>query len=495
MNIVDRTISWFSPERGLARIKARARTEGLTNARLAYQGATAGRRAQGWRAVSTDANAETRGASMRLRDVARDMVRNNPHAARAVQVITHNVVGTGIIPTAALTTEKHRADLEVLLKAHFDTTACDADGRHDLYGLQALAMRTIVESGEAIVRKRPRRAEDGLPLPFQIQVMEPDHIDSSIDGPQPNGSIAVQGVEYNAVGKRIAYHLFQEHPGALSTYRMPQSVRVPAGFVAHIYRSDRPGQARGVSWFAPVVLRMRDFADFADAQLVRQKVAACFAAFIETEDSGAGLIGATTEGQSHPLEMLEPGIIERLRVGEKVSFGAPPQVAGYAEYMGATLHEIAAGIGVSYEALTGDLKGVNFSSGRMGWLEFQRSIDAWRNHMLMPQFCEPVSRWFLDAVAVGTGKRIPAQITWTAPRREMIDPTREIPAIRNAIRAGLSSRSFEQRRLGFDPHDIDAEIAADNARADASELIFDSDPRRVTIQGRMQDGFRPDTED
>ena len=77
----------------------------------------------------------------------------------------------------------------------------------------------------------------------------------------------------------------------------------------------------------------------------------------------------------------------------------------------------------------------------------------------------------------------------------MIDPTREIPAIRNAIRAGLSSRSFEQRRLGFDPHDIDAEIAADNARADASELIFDSDPRRVTIQGRMQDGYRPDTED
>jgi capsid protein len=61
---------------------------------MAFDGATRGRRAQGWRVVSTDANAENLPALSRLRDVARDMVRNNPHAARGKSVLANNIVGT-----------------------------------------------------------------------------------------------------------------------------------------------------------------------------------------------------------------------------------------------------------------------------------------------------------------------------------------------------------------------------------------------------------------
>jgi capsid protein len=106
--------------------------------------------------------------------------------------------------------------------------------------------------------------------------------------------------------------------------------------------------------------------------------------------------------------------------------------------------------------------------------------------MLMPQLCHRLGGWFLDAAAMETGRRPPADIVWTAPRREMIDPTKEIPASRAAIRAGLSSRSYEQRRLGFDPDDLDAEIAGDNARADRLGLIFDSDPRVMSQSGVVQ---------
>lgn len=484
--LLDRAIAWVSPQRALARRTAQVRLAALSDARMYYEGATVSRRSQGWRVVSTDANTETRSQLGRLRDVARDMVRNNPYAARAKQVITHNVVGQGIFPSINLPRlDRARQDLEQLLKEHFDTPACDADGLHDLYGLQALAMSTVVESGEALVRMRPRRAEDGLPLPFQLQVMEPDYLDASIDGPQPNGNIAVQGIEFTRFGKRVAYHLFRDHPGALSTFSLPQSVRVPSEYVAHVYRVDRPGQARGVTWFAPVVLRMRDFADFSDARLVREKIAACFAAFIETEDDPdpANLEGRSRGDEGYSLESLEPGLIERLRTGEKISFGQPPQVAGYSEYSVAVMREIAAGLGISYEALTGDLSGVNFSSGRMGWLEFQRSIDAWRHHMMIPQLCTALERWFMDGAALAIGRRYPAKLVWTPPRREMIDPTREVPAKIKAIRGGLSSRSYEQRSLGFDPDDLDREIAEDNARADSLGLTFDSDSRRVNIYG------------
>ncbi len=491
-NFLDRAISWFSPKRGLERAQARHRMSGIAAVKQAYDGATVGRRASGWRVVGTDADSEVGAAGARLRDVARDMVRNNPHAWKARQAITANTVGTGVIPSVTMKAGKDRDDLERLLREHFDTTACDADGRHDLYGLQWLVLGTVIESGEALIRYRPRRASDKLPLPFQLQVLEPDYIDSTIDGEQPNGNFAIRGVEFNKLGKRVAYHLFSSHPGGSTSYTNFKSNRVPASTILHVFRVDRPGQQRGVTWFAPVVLRLRDFAESSDAFLVRQKIAACFAAFI-TKVGEDGV--ATTENPDggYPLEELGPGLVQRLREGESVTFGSPPQVTGYAEYTKTVLREIAAGMGISYEALVGDMESVNFSSGRMGWLEFQRSIDGWRNHMLIPQLCQPIGQWFLDAASAVNGKEYEAEIAWTPPRREMIDPTKEITAAIKAIRGGLSSRSYEVRKLGHDPEVLDAEIANDNARADELKLALDSDGRRMTGNGMLQ--VDPDDDD
>ncbi|WP_200952427.1 phage portal protein [Mesorhizobium sp. Root552] len=473
MGMLSRIGGYLTPQRQM-------RKNALNEARMAYDAATRSRRSQGWRVVSTDANAELLGASSRLRDVARDMVRNVPLAARAKKVIAHNVVGSGIIPTISAGDERVKDRLEGLLKDHFDTTACDAYGRHDLYGLQNLAMGTIVESGEVLVRYRPRRKEDGLPLAFQLQVMEPDYLDSSVSGPQPNGNFAVQGIEFNGYGKIVAYHLFREHPGSMATFSLPVSDPVSAERVSHIFYTDRPGQARGVTWFAPVILRMRDKADFSDAHLIRQKVAACYAVFVRSTEGNDGI--DSTKANPYPVESLEPGMIERLNDGEDVTFGSPPQVGDYGDYIKAHDREIAAALGISYEALTGDLSNVNFSSGRMGWLEMQRNIDAWRNFMLIPQMLNPIGQAFLN-IASAAGTVGDATVQWTAPRREMINPSEEVKASRDAIRTGLSSRSNEQRKLGFDPVDLDTEIAADNQRADALSLIFDSDPRKVTSVG------------
>lgn len=466
--------------------EAVARDARLSYARMAYDAATKSRRSQGWRVVSTDANAETP-VNGRLRDIARDMLRNNADAVRARQVIAHNVVGKGIIPTVAGLPGRAAGQMEELLKAHLDTSACDASGQMDLYGLQALVMATVVESGECLVRYRPRLASDGLPLPFQLQVLEPDHIDTSINGPQADGTLVVQGIAFNGVGRRVGYWLFPQHPGSMASYSWQASKFVPADQIAHIYRIDRPGQVRGVTWFAPVILKMRDLSDYADAQLVRQKIAACFAAFITTdEEAPAEAISPAGEGEVYDVEAFEPGMIERLRDGESITFATPPSVGDFDGYTRATKREIAAGLGISYEAFTGDYSQVSFSSGRMGWIEFQRSVDAWRHHMLAPQLLEPVARWTLDSAALIGAPVAGAKMMWTAPQREMINPSEETRAAILAIRGGLSSRSHEQRKLGFDPADIDAEIAADNKRADKLGLVLDSDPRKVSAAGLTQ---------
>jgi len=153
---------------------------------------------------------------------------------------------------------------------------------------------------------------------------------------------------------------------------------------------------------------------------------------------------------------------------------------------------VASVLGITYEALTSDYSQVNFSSARMAWLEFQRTIDVWRWHMLIPQACSGVWNWFLEAAAVAgeyDGKGI--SVEWTAPRREMIDPVSETKATVSQIRAGLKSLSEAVRESGYEPDDTFDEIEKDNKAIDEKSLVLDSDPRKVNQVGALQMNPKP----
>lgn len=468
MNMLDRAIASLSPERALKRVQARRALDVMAN----YAAATGGRRSKSWLPSPSDAD----GASarrMRLAYVTRDMIRNTPFAVRAQQVIANNVVGDGIIPKIEGPALVQRRGLE-LIERHMDTTAIDADGRLNLYGLQRLAMNAVVESGEVLIRRRRRDRSDGLPLPFQVQVMEPDYLDDSRDGPIPSGNVVREGIEYDLIGRRVAYHLFDEHPGGMS-YRgwglRAQSRRVPASEVLHIYRLDRPGQRRGVPWLASVALSLQDLADHQDAELMRQKIAACFAAFRRPPD------GADERAEASIGSKLQPGAIYDLAPGEDIAFGTPPKVDGFEGFARVVLRAAASGLGLTYESLTGDLSTVNFSSARMGRMEMDRNVSSWQWTMLIPQMCQPMGQWFLDGWLQQAGALSPdVRVTWVPPHRALVDPTREIPALRDKVRAGFASRQGVVRELGHDPERLMAEIQEDRAAAEAAGLQFDSDP-------------------
>jgi capsid protein len=122
----------------------------------------------------------------------------------------------------------------------------------------------------------------------------------------------------------------------------------------------------------------------------------------------------------------------------------------------------------------------------MGWLEFQRNIDAWRWNMFIPQALAPLERWTKEALMLVTMSSAPFELNWTPPQREMIDPVTENQSAKEEIRAGLSSRAEVLRRRGLDVEEIDAEIASDNKRADKLKLVLDSDPRHTNLRGQDQ---------
>jgi lambda family phage portal protein len=504
MNLLDKAISVVAPRAALQRVRSRVALELTTGylerhaQRFRYDGATAGRRAHGWYAASTDANVELMGSLIWLRNRSRDLIRNNPYAARAVEELAGNVVGTGIVPKAK--TGNTAIDKIIDAEWPFFADGCDTPQRLDFYGMQTLTVRTMAESGEAIVRFRPRPADAGLRIPLQLQMLEADFLDQARTMGLVNGHV-MEGVQFDEMGRRVAYWLFSYHPGGVLILNPRGGIisqPVPADQIMHVYRVLRPGQVRGVPWLAPVMMALRDLDDYCDAERVRKKVEACVTAFVQQPEGidgdPLGLAG-TDPSSGLRVESFQPGMVEYLKPGQEIKFNNPPPAGGYREYKMTELQGIMAGIGLPYELGTGDMSQVNYSSWRGGMLGFRNTVEAFRWLTLIPLFAMPVWRRFIDTLIL-QGKILQAvandpkvglrSVQWTAPRFESVDPVKDAEAVLKDVRMGRKTWFEAVLENGYDPTTQLEQIALFNKLVDKFEIILDSDPRNTTLRGQEQ---------
>jgi len=460
-----------------------------------------GRRALAWQPGNPGAVAALFASGHDLRVKSRDLVRRNAWAGNAVDAFVTNCVGTGIKPQSTAADDRFREAVHALWWDWCDEA--DAAGLTDFYGLQALACRAMVEGGECFLRLRPRRPEDGLAVPLQLQVLEAEHVPLTLNATLAGGNVIRAGIEFDPLGRRVAYHVTREHPGDPAMRAGDfEAVRVPADRVVHLFRPLRPGQIRGEPWLARALVKLNELDQFDDAALVKAKVAALFTGFIVKPNPEDAMLGeGEPDEDGAAVAGLEPGTMQVLSPGEDVRFSDPADVGGtYAEFFRNQLRAVAVAAGVTYEQLSGDLTQVNYSSIRAGLLEFRRRCEMIQHAVIVHQLCRPVWReWMTSAVLAGAldapgFERNPAPwlaVKWIAQGWQWVDPEKEFKAIVLAIRAGLMSRSEAISAFGYDAEKIDREIAADNARADALGLVFDSDPRKVARTGAAQPDAEP----
>ena len=482
----DRMTSTVAPRWTLKRQRARYAGEILARH---YEGAATSARTSGWRRAATDANAAIGPAAGNLRNAVRDLTRNNPYAAAAIASIVNETIGWGIVA------DSPNARALALWRKWAETKACDADGIHDFYGLQKLVLRTVAESGEVLVRRRFRLPGDvdtngrPLPIPLQLQVLEPDFLDTAKDQIiTPNGGKIVQGIEFSPIGQRVAYWLFKEHPGSIAGSFAP-SVRIPAEGVQHVFRGERPGQVRAVSWFAPSLLGWKDLDDYDDATLVKQKIAACLAVFVRDDLDGSGApLGEPNDQRTPALDGLTPGMIENLPAGRQISVVEPPRVNDFGDYMDRKLRGLASGLRVLFSGMTGDFRDLSFSAARMERIAHQPDVDDNRWRLLIPGFCDPAWGWAMEAAAIAglLNSATPPEVAWTPPPLAFIDPASEGLAILRNVRTGITTMQEELRARGLNPARVLADIKAWNAALDKAEIILDSDPRKMTQAGMAQ---------
>lgn len=488
----DRFIGYFSPQSLLKRAYARQAASLISGSSRGYDGAGRGRRFDGWRAGALSANGEIIRDLSTLRNRHRDLVRNNVYAGNAVSKIASYTVGTGIVPyikPRAGVSSKRETEMNNIWEDWAGTTAADVDGLLNFFGQQAMVMRTTPEAGEIILRRIWRRKSASYPLPFQIQLLEPDFLDTSKDGVLTGGGFILQGIEFNSEGRRVAYHLYREHPGEFSYkgLRKLESVRVPAEDIIHHFKVLRAGQVRGVPWGASCFLKLRDFDDYQDATLLRQKLAACYTAFITNVQSGNPNLLTGSKHQNPLPDKLEAGLFEELGPGQDIRYGNPPEAAGVVDFSRVTLQGVSVGYEVPYELLSNDLSGVTFLSGRIGFLSFYQAIDSNRWLMMEPLLLQRVWKWVQEGATLA-GVRNPGDFKseWTPPARQVISPTEEVAANIKEIRAGLKSLPEALRERGMHPKKVMDEYKEFNKYLDEQGLLFDTDPRKMTATGIAQ---------
>lgn len=470
----------------------------------AFDPAASGRRSHFWTGADSSINSYVTGSAATIRKRSRSEVLRNPWAKAASDAFVANTVGVGIRPSPDTDNEQFRKDI---LDAWDDfVEECDADGTCDLYGQTELAAREIYEGGEVFGRLRPRRrryaAKRGLSVPLQLQMLSAEMCDESKTQLLPRtGGYILAGIEFDRMAQRVAYHLHKTHPGDPITSQASWNLlRIKSEYMLHAYPVVRAGQVRGLSSFVSVLARLKELNECDDAYITRAKIQNLYATFEQTPEPEGSVFDATNADPGDDADAvaqveIQPGSHIVLPPGHTLTMGKPPDGAmDYDAFTKTQLRAIAAGAGVTYEQITGDLSNVNFSSIRAGLIEFYRRIEQVQRRVLVFQFLRPIWReWFEVAVLSGRVSMPQGESTrlrkllrprWTTPGREYVDPEKEVKAAILRVRAGFSTREMEIAKFsGRNAEELEKEFKREMERADTMEVVYDSDPRKVSRTG------------
>lgn len=461
--LIDKFIGAVNPDAGLRRLRAR---DMLTRA---YEGASA---KDGWRPKRAGASANTDhladGTTLRTR--ARSLYQNVPYITAAVEAWVSNHIGTGIIPRSL---SKQAA----LIDALYDTWGkqADADAIFDINGMVTAAERAGYIDGECLVRRRDRRPEDGLAVPLQFQLLEIDWLDSSRNGTNGPNTI-INGIEYDPIGRRVNFWLFDQHPGEMTSLKgRARSYPVPADRIFHYYAPTRPGQSRGITMMASVISRVRDLQLYEDAELQRKNLETRLGVLVSGDASTMSMTESedqTTVRQTGELGTLASGGITQVPSGVNITTVEPKPAVGYTDYVKQQLHLVAAGMGVTYEMMTGDMREVNFSSARVRQIEFRRRVEQRQWITIIPGLMTWIWKSFID-VAVLSGKLRQADyaVDWSTPKWDYVNPEQDVKADLAEISGGLTTISEKLRKRGYKPELVFAELKSDFDRLTADGTL------------------------
>ena len=479
VTLTDQLVNWISPTRGADRYRARLRMAMVGG----YTSADRSRRAnQAPIRREMDADSAILPDLCTLRSEAQGLARNNAIAGGALKTNITKVVGTGLkvksqIDRAVLNLTDEQADTwERSAEREFvlatETREIDAERMLPFSLLQGLAFLKCLEDGDVFV-SMPRFARPGSPYKLKLQLIEAARI-CNPGNKQDSGTLTA-GIDRDQYGAATAYHVCSQYPGSIRRNQTPPtwarldafSKTTGAPLVLPLMDKQRPGQARGVPYLAPVIELLKQLGRYTDAEVMAAVVSGMITVFVTNETGNPAFGPAPTQDNPDADPSLQVdttgmelgyGSVVGLMPGEKIETVNPGRPnAAFDPFVMAIMRQVGMALEIPFELLVKHFT-ASYSAARAAleeaWDYFNR-----RRHWLATMLCQPVYEAVI-AEAVASGRlsapgfftdpmlrKAWLSSTWNGDAASQLDPVKEVEASRKRVELRISTRSEECARL------------------------------------------------
>lgn len=481
MGLFDSMIAAISPSWAY---KRECFKQGLVELRSNYDAASHIKTNSNWASFNDSAENLDKFERDTVRSRARDLERNSDIMNAVVGAYKRNIVGGGYHVQAKTDNAELNQEIEKLWKKWCKKQNCDVTGTQSLNQMIRMAVeRKKIDGGILLVKVYTAA---GI-VPFQLQAVEVDELDSTSVTPKSKKNRVVNGVEYNQYNKPMGYYIKQY---SIDGMEANNTKYVPAKDVIFYYSKRRPSQIREISDMAPSITRVRDVNEFMDAVAVKERVNACLSVFIKkalpTTGIGRGTSASGCDSRtSYEGKTLTPGMIKELNQGDEIQVVNPSgQATDATTFTKQQLRLIGAGQGLSYEATSRDMSESNYSSARQGWIEDDLTYQEERE-LLLEVLDEIYETFIISAVLSGKlninnlfeAKENYFAHEWTQEPKPWIDPYKESNANMIALRTGQKTFKTIAAENGHDWKDQLNDIAevikyGDEIGVDVMPIIY-----------------------
>lgn len=447
LNAIDRLIGAVDPKKGAERAAWRSQYEAY---RGNYDAGDTGRLQSQWNTMNQSAEMTDRYDRDRVRARARDLERNSDIMNSVLRAFRRNVVGSGL--RVRVTTRDSVLDktLEEMWDKWCKKRNCDVTGQQSFAQIVRMCVqRKMVDGGILVIK---RYTNQGV-LPFQLQIIEVDELDTTQIQPHKKENKVVGGIEYNQWNRPEGYWIRQY---SIDGYTQVTPLYVDAKEVIFYYSKRRPSQIREMSDLSAALVRVKDTNEFMSAVTIKEKIAACLAVFIKRTNPAGNLGRATGPKRadiSYEGKRIVPGMIMEMNAGDEAQMMNPAgQGADATSFIKTLQRMVSSASGLSYEATARDMSETNYASARQSMIEDDLTYDEEMELLresLLDEIYETfvISCWLAGVISVSQkefwgNKEKYFSHEWVVKPKRWIDPYKEANA--NGIALKTGQKTFQQ---------------------------------------------------
>lgn len=401
----------------------------------------------------------------KLREICRDMGRNNPLANGLLKIERNGVIGSGPKIQARTDDDVLNADIEAAFKEEMIDKACDVTGRFNINQYIRKYYLSYRRDGDVFT----------IFAGDKLQAVEGEQVGTLWGGNLRHKYFdVINGIAYSKKTNRvIGYYIGK--PDRFGYIRHTNYKKYTADKVHHMFDAERFSQSRGEPVLTPSINFIDTLCDYIDAELVAAKVNACFSMFISQEYPDVpdpytkGISDSGEDADENKLEKMEPGMVLYGSPGEKATgIGQARPSALFDPFVLRMLTFIGRPLCMPLMLITMDFSGATFMNARLAYQKVQENWLAEQDLIVKP-FVTRVWRWKLQQlidskqIKPGKAKEKVFRHEVFCKRWPYVDPFKEAKADEFQLKNGTTTRTIICARQGDDFSDVNKRLAAEEA--------------------------------